>query len=322
MNSMSMNKDLIADWQPRHEALFGRHAIRLRHRLAGSGLFTREALGRLIERCPKHELGLESMCVETERPDRMFGELGDATGLQAIEAIEKGRMWMNIRRVMDWAPEYRRLLDDVFTELEARVPGLKTFKRNIGVLISSPNAKVYYHADIQGQSLWQISGVKRVYIYPRSEVFLKASSIEKILLRETTEDMPYQPWFDDFATAFDLHPGEMLAWPLYAPHRVQNHDCLNVSVTMEHWTDEIWRSYAVHYGNGVLRRTLGVQNPSTRSEGLSVYPKAASALLWKKLGRQITGDVVKRRDFRIDPASPNGLVRRRPVEDGHCNAGG
>lgn len=307
MNSMSPSKDLIADWQPHHEMLFGRHAMKLRHRLTESGLFTRQALGKLIERCPKHELGLESKCLEIDRPDRMFGELGDATGMQAIEAIEKGRMWMNIRRVMDWAPEYRQLLDDVFSEFEARIPGLKTYKRNIGVLISSPNANVYYHADIQGQSLWQISGVKRVYVYPRSEIFLDPRSVEKIMLRETTEDMPYQTWFDDYATAFDLHPGEMLTWPLYAPHRVQNHDCLNISVTMEHWTNEIWRSYAVYYGNGVLRRTIGVQNPSTRSDGLSVYPKAASALLWKKLGRQTVGDVVKRRDFHIDSASPNGL---------------
>ncbi|MDQ8726663.1 hypothetical protein [Bradyrhizobium sp. LHD-71] len=307
MNSMNLNNDVITDWQPQHELLFGHHAIRLRHRLAESGLFTREALGRLIERCPKHELGLESMCVETDRPDRMFGELGDATGMQAIDAIERGRMWMNVRRVMDWAPEYRKLLDSVFAEFEARVPGLKTFKHNIGVLISSPNAKVFYHADIQGQSLWQISGVKRVYVYPRSDVFLKPRNIEKILLRETTEDMPYQGWFDDYATTFDLHPGEMLTWPLYAPHRVQNHDCLNISVTMEHWTDDIWRSYAVHYGNGVMRRTLGVQKPSTRHDGLSVYAKAASALLWKKLGRQTTGDVVKRRNFRIDANSPNGL---------------
>ena len=306
MNSMSMNKDLIADWQPRHEALFGHHAIRLRHRLAESGLFTREALGRLIERCPKHELGLESMCLEAERPDRMFGELGDATGLQAIEAIEKGRMWMNIRRVMDWAPEYRRLLDDVFTELEARVPGLKTFKRNIGVLISSPNMQVNYHADIQGQSLWQISGVKSIHLYPATDIFVDPRNIEKILLRETTEQMPYHGWFDEHVTVFDLHPGEMLTWPLYAPHRVVNHDCLNISVTMEHWTDEIWRSYAVHYGNGVLRRSLGLRSPSTRADGLSVYPKAAAALVWKKLGKQTAGDVVKRREFRLDGMSPNG----------------
>jgi hypothetical protein len=307
MNSMSVGNDLIADWQPQHEVLFGRHAIKLQHRLANSGLFTRQALAALIERCPQHDLGLEAMDGEGSSR-RLFGELGGVSGNDAIAAIERGRMWMNIRRVMDWAPEYRQLLDKVFNEFEARMPGLKTFKRNIGVLISSPNMQVNYHADIQGQSLWQISGVKSVHLYPATDVFVDPRNIEKILLRETTEQMPYHRWFDEHVTVFDLHPGEMLTWPLYAPHRVVNHDCLNVSVTMEHWTDEIWRSYAVHYGNGVLRRTLGLGNPSTRADGLSVYPKAAAALAWKKFGKQTVGDVVKRRQFKLDRVSPNGRV--------------
>jgi hypothetical protein len=306
MNSMNKSRDIIVDWQPHHEVLFGQHAIKLKHRLAETGLFTREALGRVIERCPKHELGLESVSLQANHPLRLYGELGSASGLEAIAAIEKGRIWMNIRRVMDWAPEYRDLLNTIFDEFEARMPGFKTFKRNIGILISSPNAFVPYHADIQGQSLWQISGVKRVTVYPRSDVFMTPQSVEKILLRETTEDMPYQSWFDEHATVFDLHPGEMLTWPLYAPHKVQNHDCLNISVTMEHWTRSIWNSYAVHYGNGVLRRTIGLQNTSTRDHGVHVYPKAASAFLWKKMGRQIKGDVIKERNFRLDASSENG----------------
>jgi hypothetical protein len=306
MNSMNMGRDIVVDWQERHERLFGQHAIKLRHRLIETGLFDRENLGRLIERCPKSHLGLESVSFEGAVHKRIYGELGSASGLQTIEAIENGSMWMNIRRVMDWAPEYNDLLNRIFAEFEARMDGFKTFKRNIGVLISSPNAKVPYHADIQGQSLWQISGVKRVFVYPRSDIFMSPKNIEKILLRETTEDMPYQAWFDEFATVFDLHPGEMLTWPLYAPHKVENHDCLNISVTMEHWTQPIWNSYAVHYGNGVLRRTLGLNNTSTREHGVHVYPKAAAAFLWKKMGRQVEGDVVKTRDFRISPESANG----------------
>ncbi len=306
MNSMTINKDILVDWQAHHQDLLGQHAIKLKHRLAETGLFTREALGRLIERCPTHELGLESVSYHGETHHRLYGELGGASGAEAIAAIEKGRMWMNIRRVMDWAPEYQALLERIFDELDLRMGGFKTFKRNLGVLISSPNCKVPYHADIQGQSLWQIEGVKRVFVYPRSDVFMPPSAIEKILLRETNEDMPYRSWFDEFATPYDLHPGEMLTWPLYAPHKVENHDCLNISVTMEHWTQAIWNSYAVHYGNGVLRRTLGLRNSSTRDHGLHVYPKAASAFVWKKAGRQIEGDVVKRRDFRIDASSPNG----------------
>lgn len=306
MNSMVMNQDIISNWEPRHERLFGTEMVKLNHRLRESGLFTRDAVARLIERCPEHELGLESMSEDPNRKERLHGILGGASGMDAIDAIEKGRIWMNIRRVMDWAPEYRKLLADIFDEFQGRMPGFATFKRNMGVLVSSPDANVYYHADIQGQSLWQIEGVKRVYLYPRSEVFLTGRAVEKILLRETDEKMPYEPWFDDYATVVDLQPGEMVTWPLYAPHRVHNHDCLNISVTMEHWTKEIWNSYAVHYGNGVLRRTLGLRNPSTEPSGLHVYPKAASALLWKKMGRQIKGDVEKRKAFRIDVSSPNG----------------
>lgn len=308
MNALTMPNDILANWEPRHVSLFGKHAIKLNHRLIESGLFTREALGRLIERCPAHELGLVSRSIETDNPARLNGELGGASGQEAIAAIEKGRMWMNIRRVMDWAPEYRTLLDKIFAEFEERVPGLKTTKHNLGVLISSPNSKVFYHADIQGQSLWQIEGSKRVYLYPTTDVFLPTQNIEKILLRETDEDMPYQSWYDEYATAFDLYPGEMLTWPLYAPHRVENHDCLNISVTMEHWTRDIWNAYAVHYGNGVLRRTLGIKQASTRPGGLHVYPKAIAALAWKRLGRQIVGDVDKSRDFRIDASAPNGRV--------------
>jgi hypothetical protein len=308
---MVMHEDIISNWGPRHQSLFGIELVKLNHRLAETGLFTREALGKVIERCPAEHLGLRAMGTEIDDPKRMEGELGGASGMQAIEAIEKGRMWMNIRRVMDWAPEYKKLLDDIFDEFQARMPEFKTFKRNLGVLISSPNANVFYHADIQGQSLWQIEGSKSVYIYPRSEVFITPQSVEKILLRETAEDMPYEKWFDEYATVAELNPGEMITWPLYAPHRVRNHDCLNISVTMEHWTQQIWNSYAVHYGNGVLRRTLGLQNTSTRDHGLHVYPKAGAAFLWKKLGKQITGDVVKQRDFRIDAKSPIGRVSIR-----------
>jgi hypothetical protein len=308
MNAMTMPKDIIANWEPRHETLFGTHVVTLKHRLADSGLFTREALGKLIERCPTSELGLVSRSTDKDNPERLNGTLGDASGLEAIAAIEKGKMWMNIRRVMDWAPEYRDLLNKVFDEFERRVPSLETNKHNLGVLISSPNAKVYYHADIQGQSLWQIEGSKTVYVYPTTEVFAPELSIEKILLRETDEDMAYQPWYDDFATAVELNPGDMVTWPLYAPHRVANHDVLNISVTMEHWTKPIWNAYAVRYGNGVLRRTLKLNRLSTRDRGLGVYPKAVAAFAWKKLGRQIKGDVNPVKSFRIDATAPEGRV--------------
>lgn len=308
MNAMTQTKDIITNWQPQHAELFGEQVIKLNHSLIETGLFSREAVAKLIETCPKEHLGIEMReKIEVGHMETILGELGGASGMETLEAVERGKIWMNLRRVMDWSPEHKDVLDRMFNEFEARMPGFETFKRNIGVLVSSPGARVPYHSDIQGQGLWQISGVKRVTLFPRSNSFITDSDVEKMLLRETTEDLIYKPWYDDHATVIDLQPGEMITWPLLAPHRVDNHDCLNISVTTEHWTKEIWNNYAVQYGNGVLRRTFGMKKFSSRPEGMHVMAKAAAAFAWKKLGKQIEGDVDPTIAFRIDPQSETGV---------------
>ena len=64
----------------------------------------------------------------------------------------------------------------------------------------------------------------------------------------------------------------MLHWPLNGPHRVENHDMVNISVTTEHFTKEIRDFYAIVYANGLLRR-LGI-SPSRYSAGGAKYAKA------------------------------------------------
>ncbi len=99
---------------------------------------------------------------------------------------------------------------------------MRTYKHNLGILVSSPGAQVYYHADIPGQALWQIAGRKRVYIYPNTSPFLEPESIENIVMGTQEEEIPYQTWFDAHAEIHDLKPGDMLHWPLNGPHRVVN----------------------------------------------------------------------------------------------------
>ena len=48
----------------------------------------------------------------------------------------------------DIARAYAALSDEIFAEKEAEVRGLRTFKRDLGVLISSANAQVFYHLDV------------------------------------------------------------------------------------------------------------------------------------------------------------------------------
>jgi hypothetical protein len=308
MNAHSKNTDILTGWQEQHSALFDQQNIKISHRLNETGLFTQEAIARLIEKAKPSHYSLNTMGHDKNVNEWRHGEKGDVSGHDVIETIRRGRLWMNLFRIMEIDPEYNRVIDQIFREFEAFVPGLETFKRNMTILISSPNIQVYYHADIQGQSLWQLEGKKRVYVYPGSTVFLNDEAIEKILMHETEEEVPYQSWYDDYAEIHDLEPGQMMHWPLYGPHRVENHDCLNISVTTEHWTREIRNAYAVRYGNGVLRRTLGFKGLSTKPQGWHVYPKAAATLAWKRLNLEKARQVKRVIKFRLDPTTEHGYT--------------
>jgi hypothetical protein len=303
-----MREPIIVNWKSQDAELFGKHNLQLRHRLHESPLFSDEALAGLIENYPLSHYNLHYMASPDE--PRQFwrqGEIGKAKGEDVIQAIRNGRMWINLRKVMEIDPRYDQLLKDIFSEFESYVPGLKTFKHNFGILISSPKAQVYYHSDVPGQSLWQIRGRKRIWIYPNSAPFLLPEELEALILNITEEEVRFENWFDEHAAIYDLEPGDMLHWPLNGPHRVVNEDVLNVSVTTEHWTPEIRKSYAVNFANGLLRRKIGV-TPARNFDGPSVYAKATLTALYKYSGLQKRDAVKPKIDFRIDPASPKGLV--------------
>jgi len=300
---------ILADWQPHHATLFGEHILRLKHRLADSALFSDMALARLIENTPPAHLYVNTMDRRSHNPrSRREGATGGLSGVQALEAVRAGNIWINIHKPGETDPAYAELLGEIFAEFEGRVPGLKTYRRSMTLLISSPNVQVYYHCDVPGQMLWQMRGVKRVYVYPNKAPFLSQPTMEKVVLGETHETgMPYELWFDEYAEKIDLAAGEMLHWPLNCPHRVVNHDCLNVSMTTEHWTDELRNIYAVNYANGILRRALGSKTLSRNTSGPSFWGKAALAAAIKSSGLQKLHQRKRLIDFAVDPKAPDGV---------------
>lgn len=303
-----MEQSIISDWKPEYAAMFGEQDLLLKHRLNETGLFTKEALARLIKNYPNELYNLSTMGFDPQNPVWREGTIGDFTGEQVIDAIERGRMWLNLRSLESVDPTYRKVLDSIFNDFEDWVPGFASFRRRFGVLISSPLVQVFYHADVPGQALWQLEGEKRVYVYPNKAPFLNTVDLEGIITGMTEEEIPYQKAFDDSARVYDLKPGEMVHWPLNCPHRVENKDCLNISVTTEHWTTDIRKSYAVHYANGVLRNKFGVEKLSSSRDGLSVYPKAALAMAWRKLNLNSKDKVVRMIDFRVDPEADRGMA--------------
>ena len=308
-----MSSPIFTSWQPEHAALWGNVPLRLKHRLHQHELFSRPALARLIEAAPKSNY----MLIETGRPNERKlwreGEIGQLDGAGVIEAIDNGRIWLNLLRVNEIDPRYGELLDEIFAELEGRVPGLKTFKRINGILISSPRAQVYYHFDTAGQTLWQIAGSKRVYLYPPAPPFLTPESLENVILYNNETGIRYEPWYDEYATPLELKAGDMAQWPLNMPHRIENGDELSVSMTIEYFTTDIRRRMFVNGANGILREKLKL-NPARNVSGPAFWAKTAMYAAAAK-GGLLTRERNKRRPitFQLDR---DFLARPSPATSG------
>jgi hypothetical protein len=305
--------DAILKWDEKHKSLWGNQPIRLSHQLHTSPLFSNETLAKLIETYPRSSYSIVHVGERDGKRVWREGEIDGLSGTQVIEAIAAGRMWLNLRSVHQVDRRYAALLEEILDEFRAISGMPPVIGRNAGVLISSPNAQVYYHADLPGQSLWQIRGVKRVYVYPPVAPFLTPEKIEGIILSGVEVNMEYAPWYDDYAVVSDLQPGEMMHWPLHSPHRVDNHDCLNVSLTTEYWTDPIRRKVMMNCGNAVLRSKLGITPKSEAISGPGFWAKAAL-----QAGVKRAGLLNKRRSaarpvtFRLDPARPGALIETAP----------
>jgi len=174
-------------------------------------------------------------------------------------------------------------------------------------MISSPEAQVYYHFDTSGQSLWQIAGRKRVYVYPASPPFLTPKELEAVCLYHNETSISYEPWYDEHASVFEIGPGQMLTWPLNAPHRIENLG-FSISMTVEYGMRDIQRKVLVNGANGMLREKLGI-TPKTTITGPAYWAKAA---LYG--GAKVSGLLeTKRRQrrpitFHLDRSSPGKII--------------
>jgi hypothetical protein len=276
---------IITDWGPSWTpTLFGHQPTCLYHCLPQHPLFTRDALAELIERCPPEHYLLVHMGPQGS-PRKLWrqGAIGKLSGHAVIDAIEAGRLWINLLRVNKVDPRHQALLDTIYAEIHNHVPNQpRTYRRISGVLISSPRAQVYYHFDTVGQNLWQIAGSKRVYVYPATAPFVTDEMIERITLYFDETSIAYESWYDAYATTFDLQPGQLLHWQLNAPHRIENGDALSISLTTEFQTDPIRRHVLATSGNGLLR-SMGL-HPSRTLNGPAFYAKAALFAAAKKSG--------------------------------------
>ena len=232
-----------------------------RHNLHENPLFSDEGLIKIIDAYPRELLEVFTMGYNPVAWGEWFlGRSNNLDGRQLMEAVKAGRIWLNLRKTNCAIPETQKLCDSLFAEIKEKT-GIQTMKQDMGLLISSPNAHVFYHADMPLVMLVQIRGTKKVHLYPPNAPFITNENLEDIALKAQDEQLKFNPEWDKSAYIHDLKPGEFLTWRQNAPHRIVNHDCVNVSFSIEFMTTKAaWRANLL-YANGLLRRLFGL-NPS------------------------------------------------------------
>ena len=246
---------MILDWTSQKAAAFTRKNLSFEHALEDRPMFDDEGLARLLDQYPREALGVFTMgddAVDWQSWRR--GTAGRLSGDRLLDAAKAGRIWLNLRHTNDHLPEYAALEREIFSETTDWT-GQRTFKRDLGILISSPGAQVFYHLDVPLVSLWQLRGEKRVWVYPVEAPYVPPEQLERIVLKESAEQFAYEPAWDAGAEVYDLEPGRMVTWVQNAPHRIENGPMLNVSLSIEFLTPAALMRANVLYANGVLRKT-------------------------------------------------------------------
>lgn len=273
----------LTSWTRQASEAWGTAPIRLTHRLGESGLFTDEMLARIIDSYPVEHYSLISMGAFGRERRWRLGRIEGMTGRELIDAIRENQLWLNLRSIDRVDARFGALFARFLRELADDVPGLAPYPGKMGVLISGPDTRVDYHADLPGQSLWQIRGEKTVYVYPPTTPYISAEQLQDITY-DGIEKIAYEPGLDAGATVLPLKPGEMLHWQLNAPHRVVNGPMLNVSVTTEFLTPKIKRLNQMNLANAILRRKLGIKAEARPVAGLGYLAKAILQAGYVKAG--------------------------------------
>ncbi len=241
-------------------------------------------LAELVDRYPREHYSLMQVGAPGERRTWREGEIGKMSGDRVIEAIANGRMRLNLRNVSGVDKGSLRCAINCSVKSLSACRAFPPSRARWAFSSRRRRPRSTITWTCRGSRSRQIHGKKRVYVYPAELPFRRDEDLERIALFQAEVDIPYDTPYDSHARVFEIEGGEMLHWPLNAPHRVENLDCLNVSMTTEYWTDTIRRSQMINLANGILRHKLGVTPRSRATSGAGFWAKAALQAGVKRAG--------------------------------------
>lgn len=306
---------MLKGWTETHTSKFQKEIITFEHDLSVTGLFSDEALAKLLDLHPNHLLDVCSIgkANHPKYPGRFrTGDFRDCGGKDLIAAAKEGWIWINMREAMNIHPEYHEALKKMYGSI-ADSTGFKAYNPKGGILITSPIARTPYHFDKTEVILWHIRGRKRAFVYPLEQKYISDEIFEQTMINPIDDDLPYEPEFDAGAKIFDLQEGQAITWPLNSPHRVEN-DSFCVSVTTEYSTRESGMKNAAMIANATFREKFGHSSKYSEQGKASRLVRSAFGRTLKKVGVAAKADMKDIVSFKIDPSVPGFIVDMEPFE--------
>lgn len=276
---------MFVDWPRQSKEQFGKEILRAEHNISKTDLFSDDGLAHILDEYPRESLDIWTFGKQSTGPAlSMRGRAPRMPGADIVEAVKNGKIWLNLRRAGEEVFDLKHVESTIFESLD-EAAGLRTSKHDMGLLISSPNVEVNYHLDIPLVTLLQLRGRKTLWLYPAKDDYAPAQYIEEIVHMTREEELPYRANFDDVAEVFELRPGMGLTWPQFAPHRVRNENCLNVSLSCEYMTVNSLVNANAVYTNAFLRKHWNMAPFVGDTPNAIDFAKAAFAQAHKKLRR-------------------------------------
>jgi hypothetical protein len=239
-------------------------ATRLTHRLTLHPLLDLEELVALATTLPPGavEYNPGKLPIGIAPEDVPAPELGVA---ETIRSIEHAGAWMVLKRIEN-NPDYARLLDDILEEI-APIVTRRTgamLRREGFIFISSPGSVTPFHFDPEHNILLQVRGSKTMTLFPcDDETMFDPRVHEDFHMGEHHRNLPWQEAYAAHGQAITIEPGEAIHVPVKAPHWVQNHNAVSISLSVTWRSGWSFAEADARAMNRVLRRAgLAPRSPA------------------------------------------------------------
>ena len=311
---LSHSKDEYLRWSPDEAKLFGLVPQKSRHNIQDSPLFSDDSLLRILENYPRNKMRVFSSGVDPERRKQDWRpvDTAGASAADILQAVRVGTIWVNLQRIDTVDARFKALGDGLYAQIERQCPHFKPLYTNHSfLLISSPNAIVYLHADYTPNMLWHVRGHKRIWIYPPyDERTASRLRIEEIC-SGGDDGLEYRAEYDNYATVYELGPGDCASWAPRSPHRVVNGNDLNVSLSTFHETVDDALVVEDHCADYFFRKAFPPALWLRGGTGVKRFAyRACRKAGWNPGERPVAEFYAT---MRIDPEAPMGL---RPIPGG------